>query len=143
GPGYAVEVLSLKQLEPGDVIGWNWYGDTNIIDLNHVTLYEGNNLMASHAISAEDVGPKYFQSSGYVWHLIHILDYPTLWTTRSGKQMTFAWTTNWVKYALYSAPRTTGPWTKITAKPTVTGITNKLARAMPSTGAVYYRLEMP
>ncbi|MGH7981039.1 MAG: NBR1-Ig-like domain-containing protein, partial [Limisphaerales bacterium] len=51
GPGYAVEVSSLKQLEPGDVIGWNWYGDTNIIDLNHVTLYEGNNLMASHAIS--------------------------------------------------------------------------------------------
>ncbi|HUA66770.1 MAG TPA: NBR1-Ig-like domain-containing protein [Alphaproteobacteria bacterium] len=142
-PGYAVEVPSLKQLEPGDVIGWNWEGDTNINDLDHVTLYEGNNLIASHAISAEDVGPTYFQSSGYVWHLIHILDYPTLWTSRSGKQMTFSWTTNWVKYALYSAPNVNGPWTKITSTISKTGDTNKTTLTLPSTGSVYYRLEMP
>lgn len=58
-PGYAIEVSSLSQLEPGDVIGWNWEGNTSISNLDHVTLYQGNNLMASHAISAEDVGPKY------------------------------------------------------------------------------------
>jgi hypothetical protein len=135
----------LSQLEPGDVIGWNWEGDTNVTVLDHVTFYQGNNLMASHAISAEDVGPKYFQStsSTWVWHLIHILDYPTLWKSLSGKAMTFTWTTNWVKYALYSAPNVTGPWTKVSTKPTVIGVTNKLTITMPSTGSVYYRLEMP
>jgi Ig-like domain from next to BRCA1 gene len=145
GPGYAVEVSSLSQLEPGDVIGWNWEGDTNVDDLDHVTLYEGNNLIASHAISAADVGPTYFQSasSKWVWHLIHILDYPTVWTTRSGTSMTFSWTTNWNNYALYSASSLGGPWSKITTKPTVTGITNKLTRTMPSSGSVFYRLEMP
>ncbi len=144
-PGYAVEVSSLNQLEPGDVIGWNWEGDTSISNLDHVTLYEGNNLIASHAISAEDVGPKYFQStsSTWVWHLIHILDYPTLWTARSGTSTTFMWTTNWNKYALYSAAKLGGPWTKLSIKPTVAGVTNKLAITMPSTGSVYYRLEMP
>lgn len=143
--GYAVEVSSLKQLEPGDVIGWNWEGDTNVDDLDHVTLYEGNNLTASHAISAEDVGPTYFQSasSTWVWHLIHILDYPTLWNTRFGSTNIFTWTTNWNKYALYSAPNVTGPWSKLSNKVTVTGITNKVTVTMPSSGSAYYRLEMP
>ena len=144
-PGYAVEVSSLNQLEPGDVIGWNWYGDTSINDLDHVTLYEGNNLTASHAISAEDVGPTYFQStsSTWVWHLIHILDYPTLWNSRFGTTNIFSWTTNWNSYALYSASSLTGPWTKISTKPTVTGVTNTLKIKMSATGSVYYRLEMP
>jgi hypothetical protein len=142
-PGYAVEVPSLSQLEPGDVIGWNWNGDTSISNLNHVTLYEGNSLTASHAISAEDVGPSYFKTGNAVWHLIHILDFPTLWTTRSGTTTTFSWTTNWNKYALYSAANLTGPWSKVSKTPTVTGNTNKLTLTMPSSGSIYYRLEMP
>jgi hypothetical protein len=144
-PGYAVEVSSLSQLEPGDVIGWNWEGDTNVNSLDHVTLYEGNNLTASHAISAEDVGPTYFQStsSKWVWHLIHILDFPTLWTTRSGTSTTFTWTTNWNNYALYSASGVAGPWSKISTKPTITGVTNKLTLTMPASGSAFYRLEMP
>lgn len=143
--GYAVEVSSLSQLEPGDVIGWNWEGDTNVNDLDHVTLYEGNNLTASHAISAEDVGPTYFQSTSttWVWHLIHILDFPTLWTTRSGTSTTFTWTTNWNNYALYSASSVAGPWSKISTKPTITGVTNKLTLTMPASGSAFYRLEMP
>ncbi|HEV2328703.1 MAG TPA: NBR1-Ig-like domain-containing protein [Verrucomicrobiae bacterium] len=144
-PRYAVEVSSLSQLEPGDVIGWNWEGNTSISNLDHVTLYEGNNLTASHAVSAEDVGPTYFQStsSSWVWHLIHILDYPTLWTTRSGNKMTFMWTTNWNKYALYSAPAVNGPWTKLTFTLGKLGPTNILTQTMPSTGSIYYRLQMP
>lgn len=144
-PGYAVEVSSLSQLEPGDVIGWNWEGDTNVNDLDHVTLYEGNNLTASHAISAEDVGPTYFQStsSTWVWHLIHILDFPTLWSKRSGTSTTFTWTTNWNNYALYSASSVAGPWSKISTKPTITGVTNKLTLTMPASGSAFYRLEMP
>ena len=143
--GYAVEVSSLSQLEPGDVIGWNWEGDTNVADLDHVTFYEGNNLTASHAISAEDVGPTYFQStsSTWVWHLIHILDYPTLWNYRFGSTNIFTWTTNWNKYALYSASNLKGPWSKVSNKVTVTGITNKVTVTMPSSGSAYYRLEMP
>lgn len=143
--GYAVEVTSLSKLEPGDVIGWNWEGNTNVGVLDHVTLYEGNNLTASHAISAEDVGPTYFQSTSpnWVWHLIHILDYPTLWTTRSGTTTTFSWTTNWNRYSLYSAANLNGPWSKVSKTPTVTGDTNKLTLTMPSSGSAYYRLEMP
>lgn len=150
-PGYAVEVSSFSQMEPGDVIGWNWEGDTNLFGtgpndgLDHVTLYEGNYLTASHAISAEDVNLPYFEatSSKWIWHLIHILDYPTLWSSRSGTSTTFTWTTNWNSYALYSASSLNGPWSKITTKPSVTGSTNKLVRVMPASGSVYYRLEMP
>jgi len=142
-PGYAVEVSSLSQLEPGDVIGWNWEGDTSISNLDHVTLYEGNNLVASHAVSAADVGPSYFQTSKSVWHLIHILDYPTLWTTRSGNKMTFMWTTNWNKYALFSAPAVNGPWTKLTFTLGKLGPTNILTQTMPGSGSIYYRLQMP
>jgi Ig-like domain from next to BRCA1 gene len=144
-PGYAVEVFTLSQLEPGDVIGWNWEGDTDVADLDHVTLYQGNNLTASHAISAEDVGPTYFQStsSEWVWHLIHILDYPPLWTSRSGSSTVFSWTTNWNKYALYSATNIKGPWGKVSATVTKKGLTNSVTLTMPSSGSEYYRLEMP
>ena len=57
GAGYAVEVSSLSQMAPGDVIGWNWKGDTDINDLDHVTLYVGNGMVASHAVSALNVPP--------------------------------------------------------------------------------------
>jgi hypothetical protein len=141
-PRYGVQVSSLSQLEPGDVVGWNWENKTNITLIDHVTLYLGNGLFAGHAASNLDVGSSHYQAVP-CWHLIHILDYPALWTSRSGKQTTFTWTTNWVKYALYSAPGVAGPWTKVSTKPTVTGVTNKLTLTMPSTGSAYYRLEMP
>lgn len=142
-PGFAVEVPSLSQLEPGDVVGWNWEGNTNINDLDHVTLYMGNGLLVSHAVSALDVGFSYFDSAPAVYHLIHILDYPTLWNSRFGTTNTFTWTTCWTNYALYSASGIGGPWTKISTKPTVTGITNSLKIKMSTTGSVFYRLEMP
>ena len=144
-PGYAVEVSSLNQLEPGDVIGWNWEGNTSISNLDHVTLYEGNNLTASHAISAEDVGPTYFQStsSTWVWHLIHILDYPPLWVSRFGPTNTFSWTTNWNKYALYTATNIKGPWGKVSNTVTKKSGTNSVTLTMPGSGSVFYRLEMP
>jgi hypothetical protein len=143
--GYAVEVSSLSQMEPGDVIGWNWEGDTNVNDLDHVTLYTGNNHIASHAVSALDVGPAYFQNSlpDWRWHLIHILDYPSLWSSKAGNSMTFTWTTNWNGYSLYTNSRISGTWVKVTTKPTVTGITNKLTLTLPGSGAIYYRLQMP
>ena len=145
--GYAVEVSSFSQMEPGDVIGWNWgtngVADKNVQDLDHVTFYLGNNVMASHAISALAVGQSYFKTSISTMHLIHILDYPTLWTSRSTNKMTFTWTTNWNKYALYSATSINGTWTKILTSPSKTGDTNKLTLTMPSSGAIYYRLEMP
>jgi cell wall-associated NlpC family hydrolase len=83
-PGYATEVSSLSEMAPGDVIGWNWEGDTNINDLDHVTLYLGNGLVASHAISALDVSATtYFQDGtpDWVWHLIHIIYGPTMLIT--------------------------------------------------------------
>lgn len=141
-PGYGVQVSSLRQLEPGDIVGWNWAGNTNMSAIEHVTLYMGNGLFSCHAASILDVNSAYF-GTGWAWHLIHILDYPTLWTTRSGTSTTFTWTTNWNKYALYSAPSLTGTWSKVSTKPTVTGITNKLTLTMPSSGSVFYRLEMP
>ncbi|HTV40552.1 MAG TPA: NBR1-Ig-like domain-containing protein [Candidatus Sulfotelmatobacter sp.] len=142
--GYAVQVSSLSQMEPGDVVGWYWgTGDTNIGDIDHVTLYMGNNMFTCHAASALDVDADYFNGTSYVWHLIHILDYPTLWTSRSGSSMTFMWTTNWSGYALYTNKSLTGTWGKISTKPTVIGITNSLKVTLPGASAVFYRLEMP
>jgi Ig-like domain from next to BRCA1 gene len=150
--GYAVQVSSLSQMEPGDVIGWNWEGETNNSGgyIDHVTLYMGNGVVACHAASILDVNPKFFGTgpvtvpgTGWSWHLIHILDYPSLWTKLSGKSMAFTWTTNWNGYSLYSASSIGGTWTKITTKPTVTGDTNKLSITMPSSGSIYYRLQMP
>lgn len=141
-PGFAVEVPSISQLEPGDVVGWNWSGDTNMADIQHVTLYMGNNLLTCHAASALDVDSTYF-GTGWAWHLIHILDYPTLRTSRFGTTNTFSWTTCWTNYSLYSASSLNGPWAKISTKPTITGITNSLKIKMPVTGSVYYRLELP
>ncbi len=148
--GYGVEVSSLSQLEPGDVVGWNWEGDTNVLDIDHVTLYMGNGMFTCHAASLLDVdsaafdesGPVTVPGTGFAWHLIHILDYPTLWTSKSGNNMTFMWTSCWTNYYLYSASSMNGTWAKISNKPSVTGITNKLTLTMPSSGSVFYRLEM-
>ncbi|EEF61577.1 NBR1-Ig-like domain-containing protein [Pedosphaera parvula] len=64
GGGYAKEVFSLNDMMPGDVVGWNWEGDTNIANLDHVTFYVGNGMLASHAASALDVSANtWYQSS--------------------------------------------------------------------------------
>ncbi len=143
-PGFGVEVSSLSQLEPGDVIGWTWASDdTNLSDIGHVTLYMGNGLVTCHAVCALDVDANtFFGTSGWTRHLIHILDYPTLWTSQSGNNMTFMWTTCWTNYVLYSSTNLTA-WTKITTKPAIKGITNSLTFSMPASGGIYYRLEMP
>src|ERR1035438_10212138 len=73
----AVEVTSLSSLSPGDVIGWDWAGNTNIGSLDHDTLYLGNGVIAAHSSSHLDVSATtYYQSSypGLARHLIHILN---------------------------------------------------------------------
>jgi hypothetical protein len=152
-PGYGVEVSSLSQLEPGDVIGWNWEGETNDSSgyIDHVTLYMGNGLVSCHAQSLLDVAPSYFGTGpvtvprkGWSWHLIHIQDYPTLWSSISGQKMSLSWTTNWSAYALYSAPTVNGTWTKLDLNPSKNGDTNSVTFTMtPSTASALYRLEMP
>lgn len=146
-PGYAAEVSSFSQMEPGDVIGWNWgtngVADKNIQDLDHVTLYLGNSLIASHAISALDVGPKYFQTSISTMHLIHIFDYPTLNALKSGNKYILSWTTNWNKYALYTASSATGTWSKVTGTKTVGGTTYLTNTISPAATSWFFRLEMP
>ena len=75
--GLATEVTSLSSLSPGDVIGWNWEGNTNLANLDHDTLYLGNGLIAAHSSSHLDVSATtYYQGSEshWVWHLIHILN---------------------------------------------------------------------
>jgi hypothetical protein len=77
GGSLAVEVSSLSSLSPGDVIGWNWEGNTNLGNLDHDTLYLGNGLLAAHSASHLDVSATtYYQSSepNWKWHLIHILN---------------------------------------------------------------------
>lgn len=145
-PGYAREVSSLSQMEPGDVIGWNWgYSgiDTNVQDLDHVTLYLGNSLIAAHATSQLDVGPTHYQGSSVTWHLIHILDYPTLNALKSGNKYILSWTTNWNKYALYQASSSTGPWSKVTGTKAVAGINYLTNTISPSATSWFFRLEMP
>ena len=75
--GLATEVTSLSSLSPGDVIGWDWSGTTNIGSLDHDTLYLGNGLIAAHSTSHLDISATtYYQGSypGLAWHLIHILN---------------------------------------------------------------------
>src|ERR1017187_6236320 len=75
--GLAVEVTSLSSLSPGDVIGWDWAGNTNIGSLDHDTLYLGNGVIAAHSSSHLDVSATtYYQGSypGLARHLIHILN---------------------------------------------------------------------
>lgn len=144
--GYAKEVFSLNDLSPGDVIGWNWEGDTNIANLDHVTLYLGNGLLASHAESALDVSATtFFQDSlpDWRWHLIHIFDAPTIASQQAGNNLVLSWGTNWTGYALYSSPSlaTNATWTKVTKTPAVVGASNVLTNAM-SGGSLFYRLQM-
>jgi hypothetical protein len=75
--GLATEVSSLSSLSPGDVIGWNWEGNTNIANIDHDTIYLGNGLLAAHSSSHLDASATtLYQSSepNWKWHLIHILD---------------------------------------------------------------------
>ncbi len=146
GPGYAEEVFSLNSLLPGDIIAWNWEGDTNIANLDHATLYLGNGLLASHSASCLDVAPSFFQNSlpDWRWHLIHIFDAPTIKASKVGSNLVLAWGTNWTGYSMYSstslAPGAT--WTKMTKSPVKVGAMNVMTNTM-SPGAVFYRLVLP
>jgi len=147
GPGYAVEVASLSQLSPGDLVAWNWSGDTNIADLNHVTLYLGNGLLAAHSASCLDVSADtWYQSSepNYVRHLIHIIDSPTIAASWVGNNLVLSWGTNWVGYALYSSTNLAAgaTWTQVANSPVRIGKLNVLTNDMTS-GAMFYRLMLP
>lgn len=145
GGGYATEVFSYSEMEPGDVIGWNWEGDPNILNLDHVTLYLGNGMVASHAVSALDMSTSYFASTSTnsVAHLIHIFDAPTLLAKKTGSNLVLSWTTNWTGYTLYSSTSmaTNGTWTKIAKSPSKIGATYVSTNAITS-GAHFYRLSM-
>ena len=147
GPGYATEVFSLSSLSPGDLVGWNWSGDTNLANLDHVTLYLGNGLLASHSASSLDVSANtWYQGSetNYVRHLIHIFDAPTITSFPAGKNLVLSWGTNWTGYALYSATNLSAgaTWTKVAKSPVVVGTANVLTNSM-SAGATFYRLMLP
>lgn len=146
-PGYATEVFSLSDLSPGDVIAWNWEGDTNIADLDHATLYLGRGVLASHSESCLDVAPSFFQDSSpdWVWHLIHIYDAPTITPSVIGKNLVLSWGTNWTGYLLYSSPSLSpgATWTKVSKSPVKVGALEKLTNTMSSQGAMFYRLELP
>jgi len=147
GPGYAVEVFSLTNLSPGDLVAWNWEGDTNIADLDHVTLYLGNGLLAAHSSSALDVSANtWYQGAepDYVRHLIHILDAPTIASFNAGNNLVLSWGTNWAGYSLYSSTNLSAgaTWTKVPESPAVVGTSNVLTNSM-SGGAAFYRLQLP
>ncbi len=147
GGGYAEEVSSVSQMEPGDVIGWNWEGDTDPADIDHVTLYLGKGLIAAHANSHLDVSFPYYLSGSPtpVYHLIHILDAPTMVASRTGKNLVLSWGTNWTGYAMYTATSLApgATWTKMTKAPVVKNGMNMMTNAMSSSGATYYRLVLP
>jgi hypothetical protein len=140
-PGYAVEVYSLTNMVPGDLVGWNWENETNILDLDHVTFYLGNGLLASH--SASDLGVSATTWYNGVHHYIHILDSPTIIASRTGNKQVLSWGTNWTSYALYSSTSLShgATWTKMTGSKVV-GSMNVMTNTM-SSSAVYYRLMMP
>jgi len=147
GGGYAKEVNSLSEMSPGDVVGWNWEGDTNMANLDHVTLYMGNGLLASHARSALEVSADtFFQSSepNYVRHLIHIFDVPTIALTNTGNKIVLSWGTNWAGYGLYSSPSPLpgATWMKVTNKPVALGKSLMVTNTM-SEDAMFYRLVLP
>jgi hypothetical protein len=146
-PGYATEVFSLASLSPGDLIGWNWEGDTNIEDLDHVCLYLGNGVVAAHSASCLDVpATSWYQDAepDYKWHLIHIFDAPTMTAGRSGSKLVLSWGTNWSGYALYSATSlsSNATWTKVSTSPVVNGALNMVTNSMPQ-AAMFYRLVLP
>jgi hypothetical protein len=145
--GYAAEVPSVNMLSPGDLIGWNWEGDSDIQNLDHVTLYVGNGLVAAHAASCLDVSATtWYQSSQPNWraHYIHIFDAPTLAASRAGNNLVLSWGTNWTGYSLYSAtsPSPNATWTKVATAPAVVGKMKMVTDSLAS-GAQFYRLRMP
>lgn len=142
GPGYATEVFSLNDMEPGDVVAWNWEGDTNIASLDHVTLYLGDGLLASHSASCLDVSANTWYNG--VRHLIHIFDAPTIAWYKTGNNLVMSWGTNWAGYVLYSSTNlaSTPAWTKVTKSPKVVAGQNILTNTV-SPGVVFYRLLLP
>lgn len=146
-PGYATEVFSLSSMSPGDVVGWNWSGDTNIANLDHVTLYVGNGLLASHSATCLDVSANsWYQSSepNYVRHLVHIFDAPTITASWGKTNLVLIWGTNWTGYSMYSAASLSAgaTWTKVSKSPVKVGATYRLTNTI-SAGAKFYRLVMP
>jgi hypothetical protein len=147
GGGYAREVFSLSELEPGDLIGWNWEGDSNIQNLDHVVLYVGNGLVASHAASCLGVSATtWYQSSEPNWrsHFIHIFDAPTFASWKVGNKLVLSWGTNWTSYTLYSATSLApgALWTKVSTTPVTVGASKMMTNNMTA-GALFYRLGMP
>ena len=145
--GLAVEVSSLSQLSPGDIIAWNWESETNLADIDHDTLYLGNGLLAAHSASCLDVSATtWYQGSEseWVWHLIHIYDAPTITVSKVKTNLVVSWAVGWTNYVLYSAtsPSAGATWTKVSKSPVVKGALNMVTNAM-SSGAVYYRLVHP
>jgi cell wall-associated NlpC family hydrolase len=150
-PGYATEVFSLNDMEPGDLVAWNWgtngVADGNVADLDHVTLYMGNGLLASHSSSCLDVSADtWYQSSESLAtrHLIHIFDAPTISSFTVKTNLVLSWGTNWAGYALYSATNlgTGATWTKISKSPAIVGRSNLMTNSM-SAGTTFYRLMLP
>ncbi len=147
GPGYATEVFSLSDLSPGDLIAWNWEGDTNIANLDHATLYLGNGLLAAHSASCLDVSATtWYQDSlpNWRWHLIHIFDAPTITASRVGNNLVLSWGTNWTGYVLYSSTSLSAgaTWNKVSTSPVVVGASNMVTNTV-SPGAMFYRLVLP
>lgn len=147
GGGWATEVSSLSSMMPGDVIGWNWSGDPDIANLDHVTLYLGNGLLASHAASCLETSANTWYQSSYshlVRHLVHIYDAPTLAGSRVGTKLVLSWRTNWTGYVLYSSTSLSpsATWNKVLTTPVTVG-TSKMVTNNISTGAVFYRLMHP
>jgi hypothetical protein len=140
-PGYAVEVYSLTNMEPGDLVGWNWENETNITLLDHVTFYLGNGLLASH--SASDLGVSATTWYNGVHHYIHILDSPTVFASKTGNKLVLSWGTNWNNYAMYSSTSLSSgaTWTKMSGAK-VAGVMNVMTNTI-SSGTVFYHLMMP
>jgi hypothetical protein len=63
---------AISQMQPGDVIGYNWENESSIGDVDHTVMYLGNGMIAAHAASEFDVAWNSFGSSGYTVFLIHI-----------------------------------------------------------------------
>ncbi len=144
--GYAAEVFSLSDMSPGDLIGWNWEGDTDIEDLDHVTLYLGNGLLASHAVSALDVSAATFFQDGepdWVWHLIHIFDAPTLLQSpqmNANGEFTFTLAGNPGGSCTFQSSTDLVVWTPVLTISNTTGSLQFFTHNFPvSNGGYFYR----
>ena len=120
GGGLAEPETSLSSLEPGDVVGWDWNDGPGVVD--HVTLYLGNDELASHANSHLDVPMSFYEGTGDTFYLIHITDTapatPTgLAASATGSQsISVTWNTSGGSTGGYTLDRGTsssGPWTQV------------------------------